>query len=308
MKISVQDAGTCDLLGMEAGYAAIRKAGFDAIDWNLDHALMAPRVKALQLGNCIFERPLEEILACYAEELSIIRKNGLEITQCHAPFPAYIPGHPELLDYMIGIYKGLIAFCGAVGIPRVVIHGISLQHDDMDNTPETILALNRKLYESLIPALQKTENVTVCLENLCTWANGVATEGICFDPHEACCLIESLNLMAGKECFGLCMDIGHMQLVMKNIRTYAPILGKHIQCLHIHDNDAHADRHLAPFTGTTNWEHVCSTLRDIGYRGDLSFETFRQTRTAGTFDKDLVQPWLNVICATGVAFRKKILA
>ena len=112
MKISVQDAGTCDLLGMEAGDAAIRKAGFDAIDWNLDHALMAARVKALQLGNCIFERPLEEILAHYAEELSIIRKNGLAITQCHAPFPAYIPGHPELLDYMIGIYKGVIAFCG----------------------------------------------------------------------------------------------------------------------------------------------------------------------------------------------------
>ena len=36
MKISVQDAGTCDCLGMEAGYAAIAKAGFDAIDWNLN--------------------------------------------------------------------------------------------------------------------------------------------------------------------------------------------------------------------------------------------------------------------------------
>ena len=75
MKISVQDAGTCDCLGMEAGYAVIAKAGFDAIDWNLDHALMAAQIKALQYANCIFERSLDEIMAYYAEELSIIRKN-----------------------------------------------------------------------------------------------------------------------------------------------------------------------------------------------------------------------------------------
>ena len=110
MKISIQDAGTCDTLGFEAGYAAIAKAGFDAIDWNIDHALRAADIKALNLGNCIFEKDLPEILAYYDEELAIIRKNGLTVTQCHAPFPAYIPGHPEVLDYMIGIYKYLILF------------------------------------------------------------------------------------------------------------------------------------------------------------------------------------------------------
>ena len=308
MRISIQDAGTCDTLGFEEGYAAIAKAGFEAIDWNIDHALRAADIKALKLGNCIFEKPLEEILAYYDEELSFIRKNGLTITQCHAPFPAYIPGHPEVLDHMIGIYEGCIRFCNAAGIPRMVVHGISLQHDDYENTPETILALNYKLYESMIPALQKSKNVTVCLENLCTWCGNVATEGICFNPHEACALIETLNAKAGKECFGLCMDVGHMQLVMKNIRTYAPIVAKHIKCLHIHDNDAHADRHLAPFTGTTNWDHVCAALKAIGYRGDLSFETVQQTRKTGAFDKALIQPWLNVIYATGVAFRKRILA
>lgn len=306
MKISIQDAGTCDSLGLERGYTAIRQAGFEAIDWNIDHALPAAKIKALEYGNCIFEKSVPEMLEYYAQELSIIRKNGLEITQCHAPFPAYIPGHPELLEYMIGIYQGCIRFCHAVGIPRIVIHGISLQHDDYGNTPESIGALNRRLYESMIPTLLEC-NVTVCMENLATWTNNVATEGICFDPHEAVALIESLNEKAGKECFGLCMDVGHMQLVMKNIRTYAPIVGKHIKCLHIHDNDAHADRHLAPFTGTTNWEHVCDTLRRIGYRGDLSFETVQQTRRTGAFDLELIQPWLNVICAIGVAFRKRIL-
>ncbi len=306
MKISIQDAGTCDSLGLERGYAAIARAGFEAIDWNIDHALRADKIKALQYGDCIFEKSVDEMLAYYAEELAIIKKNGLEITQCHAPFPAYVPGHPELLEYMIGIYRGCIRFCSAVGIPRMVVHGISLQQDDRENTPESILALNRRLYESMIPTLQEVSGVTVCLENLATWSDNVATEGVCFDPHDAAALIDSLNKMAGKECFGLCMDVGHMQLVMKDIRTYAPILGDRIKCLHIHDNDAHADRHLAPFTGATNWDNVCAALKKIGYKGDLSFETVRQTRSVSKFDLDLVQPWLNVIYATGVAFRKRI--
>jgi len=307
MRISIQDAGTCDGLGMERGYAAIREAGFDAIDWNIDHALMGPTIRSGKYrGNCIFEKPLEDVIAYYAEELSIIRKNGLAITQSHAPFPAWLPEDPELLDYMIRIYHRAIEFCDYAGCPRMVIHGISLSQSDRANSHATMEELNWKLYSSLIPTLQKC-NVTVCLENLCSWDNGVATEGICFDPHDAAALIDRLNAEAGKEAFGLCMDVGHMQLVAKDIRTYAPILGDRIKCLHIHDNDAFSDRHAAPFTGSTNWNTVCAALKSIGYAGDLSFECVNSPRKVQRFDDDLVLPWLKVICATGKAFRKRIL-
>ena len=81
MRISIQDAGTCDGLGIERGYAAIRQAGFDAIDWNIDHALSGPVIRnGNYRGKCIFEKPLEDVIAYYAEELAIIRKNGLAIT------------------------------------------------------------------------------------------------------------------------------------------------------------------------------------------------------------------------------------
>lgn len=307
MRISIQDAGTCDGLGMERGYAAIRQAGFEAIDWNIDHALPGAVIRSGNYrGKCVLEKPLEDVISYYAEELAIIRKNGLAITQSHAPFPAYLPDDPELLDYMIGIYCRAIEFCDYAGCPRMVIHGISLSQSDPKNTPETVAELNWKLYSSLIPTLLKN-NVTVCLENLCSWDNGVATEGICSNPHDAAALIDKLNAAAGKEVFGLCMDVGHMQLMAKDIRAYAPILGDRIKCLHIHDNDAHADRHLAPFTGTTNWKNVCAALKRIGYQGDFSFECVNQPRKAQKFDDDLVLPWLKVICATGKAFRKRIL-
>lgn len=308
MKISVQDAGTCDTLGMAQGYAAIAKAGFEAIDWDIDHGLPTTRIRSLDYRGNIFEKPLAEVLRYYQEELAIIRQNGLTITQCHAPFPAYIPGHPELLDYMVGIYERCIEFCEAVGVPRIVIHGISLQADDKENTPESIDALNHKLYESLIPTLRQCPGVTVCLENLFTRFNGELMEGTCFDPHCAADFIDELNEKAGHEAFGLCLDVGHMNVVRKDFRTYVPVLGDRIKSLHIHDNDGRMDCHLTPFTGTLQWEHACNSLKAIGYKGDLSFETFQQTRKAGAFDPDLVQPWLNVICAIGIAFRKKILA
>ena len=58
---------------------------------------------------------------------------------------------------------------------------------------------------------------------------------------------------------------------------YAAVLGRRIKCLHVHDNNGSSDQHMAPLTGTVNWGNFCSSLRDAGYDGDLSFETFNQT-------------------------------
>ena len=305
MKISVQNGGIIEHIGAEKCYAAIREAGFTAIDWNLDHGLSGAHIKGLTYaGVSIFERPIEEVLTHYAPELAIIRKNGLTITQAHAPFPAYVSGHPEVLEFMIAIYENCIRLCHHVGCRNLVIHGISLEEKDPTNTPETITALNMHLYESLIPTLLGCD-VIVCLENLFT-RHPAPMEGVCSDPHEAVRLIDALNNKAGREVFGFCLDTGHLQLLGKNIRTYIPILGKRIKALHIHDNDGRDDLHLAPLTGTVNWTVLCNCLKEIGYEGDLSFETFMQVRIAQRFDEDLLMPWLHLIYHTGEVFRKHI--
>lgn len=305
MKICVQDGGIREAIGDARCYEAISAAGFTAIDWNIDHALPSDRIRKLEYaGNCILEKPLEEVIAYYTPQLECIRANGLTISQAHAPFPAYIPGHPELLEYMIGIYTRCIELCDHAGCKYLVIHGICLLESDTENTPESIEALNWHLYESLIPTLQK-HNVTVCLENLFSW-NSYAVEGVCADPHEAVRYIDMLNKTAGKEAFALCLDTGHLQLLGKTFRSYMPILGKRIRALHIHDNDGRMDRHLAPLTGKINWTSFCNTLRQIGYAGDLSFETFQQARAALGFDEEMLIPWLVLIRKTGECFRKHI--
>lgn len=308
MKLCIQTGNIVDHYGAEKGYAMIRNAGFEAVDWNLDHAWKAADLReGTYLGKCIFEKPLADVIEHYKDEFAVIRKNGLVVSQAHAPFPAYLPGHPEILEYAIGVYKRNIEYCNVIGCKNLVIHGISLRVDDRENTPESIDALNMHLYESLIPTLLATD-VTVCLENLFTRNGADFIEGTCSDSHQAVAYIDALNKKAGKKVFGLCLDTGHLQLLRKNFRTYIPILGDRIAALHVHDNDQTEDLHLAPYTGTICWQDFTEALRAVGYQGDLDFETFRQTDKAWKEGSEaLTVEFLEHMAKVAAYFRRGIL-
>ena len=86
MKLAIQSQNLVNDLGYEAAYRTIKEAGFDGIDWNLNTAWKFKEVLAAEelKDLCVFEKSLPEIMAHYEEELSYIRKNGLEISQAHA--------------------------------------------------------------------------------------------------------------------------------------------------------------------------------------------------------------------------------
>lgn len=309
MKISTQSQKLTGQYGIREAYRMIREAGFEAIDWNIDTEWNFKEVTAAEKleGLCIFEKSQAEIDAHFAKELAAIRENGLEITQAHAPFGCYAPRRPDILEYAISIYKNMILFLDRVGCKYVVIHGISKQ-ELMEETQEEIDALNRHLYESLIPTLQQTKQITVCLENLFSSNLKLARgywEGHCSDPHLACELIDSLNEKAGKKCFGLCLDIGHLNLLRKPMHSYVPIVGDRIVCLHIHDNLQNADSHMMPYAGSTWWKYFLEEMKKIGYAGDLSFETFAQLDQK-RLPPELAPAFLSAIADIGKYFRKEL--
>lgn len=309
MNICVQTGGIIEHIGAEKCYRLIHRAGFTGIDWTgLEHTLPVKTIRKLDhRGNCILEQPLDAVLEHFSEELALIRKYDLKIAQAHAPFPAYIPGHPEVLTYMAGIYSRAIEVCQHVGCPNLVIHGISPDPKEPEMTPADLRKMNLDLYEALIPTLHRCPDVTVCLENLFYRRPECGVlEGVCSDPHQAAEYIDILNEKAGQEAFGLCLDSGHLLLLHKDVRTYVPVLGKRIKCLHLHDNDGVEDRHYAPFTGKFDWRGLCDSLRQTGYDADLSFETFAQARRVLDFDQALLLPWLTVLCKTGEYLRKHI--
>jgi len=245
-------------------------------------------------------------LTYYAEELDAIRRNGLAITQAHAPFCTL--DLPEVLDYAIEIYKNVIAFCGAVGCPRVVIHGITKRENRFDLTPADLDAMNMKLYSSLIPTLLKTPGVTVCLENLFTRATSLGFdfwEGCCSNPYQAVDYIDRLNAQAGARVFGLCLDTGHLNLLRKPFHSYVPIVGNRICALHIQDNSQSDDTHVMPYAGSTKWADFLKEMKAIGYDGDLSFETFAQV-SGKRLPPALVPTFLRTIAEIGKYFRAEL--
>ena len=197
----------------------------------------------------------------------------------------------------------MIEFVDEVGCKRLVVHGISALGDDNNMSLDDVRAMNIRFYGSMIPTLLE-HDVIVCMENLCSRKYRATDrfEGCCSNPDDAIDLIDTLNEMAGREVFGLCFDSGHLNLLHSDPRRYIAKLGHRIKALHLHDNSGKDDDHTAPFTGTINWKFLCDALHDVGYSGDLSFETFIQTERALAFSEKLVLPWLILINTCGRAF------
>ena len=315
MKIATQGYATTPRTDLDNAYKLIAKAGFEAIDWALhcqwqdgvpvncwDRASIESGEKIKQ--DCIFDEDLETIIAHYKPEINTIKKYGLTITQAHSPFPSYAVKNPAFLDYSIETHKKAMKLCQYADCPRLVVHGISRRVTDTELTDDEVRALNYKLYTSLIDTAKET-GVTVLLENLFATTNGRRYAGVCADAHEAIEYIDTLNEKAGCECFGFCFDVGHLNIVHGSIYSYVTKLGKRIKALHIHDNDMNADSHLAPYTGTVRWADLYTALRDIGYTGDLSFETYRQT-SFEICEDEMILPSLEFIAKCGQFFRSKI--
>ena len=174
------------------------------------------------------------------------------------------------------------------------------------------MEINLEMYRRLIPSAKKY-GVKICLENVFTLFNGRIVESVCTHADDVCYLIDTLNAEAGEEVFGFCYDVGHANITGKVHRDYLNALGKRLTVLHIHDNDGIGDKHLIPYTQTvdlwgdklgTDWEGFLAGLRDIGYEGALSFETFRASKH---FPKEVWGEMLSLVSALGRYFRGRII-
>ena len=100
------------------------------------------------------------------------------------------------------------------------------------------------------------------------------------------------------------MDLGHSGKtgfdVADSIRKMDPAL---LKALHVHDNDKKDDYHWLPYEGQFNWHKIACALREIGYRGDFTYEIFGFLRKQ---DPGNLQAALNFAEATGRFIIKKI--
>ena len=306
MKIStsIHHANIEKLGGIDATFAALKESGFEAIEY----AFITPDInwEDMKAGkhSKFFE---DEYFWNNAKEIKAASlKYGIELAQCHAPMPSYISGATEEGNALLRTYIiKSIQFCGFCGIPYIVIHPLfdgSFRFPKL--TKEDEVELNFDFYCSLIPAL-KANGVVCCLENMfCQdWKSKKIYTAICSDMNEASYYIDGLNRIAEAECFGFCLDIGHLLVLGLDSKTCLETLGNRVKALHIHDNDGFDDLHLAPYLGLNDWEKFLKGIIAINYTGDLNFES---PGSINQVPPALIPSMLRFMADTGKYFRARI--
>lgn len=295
MLISVQTASILGIQGIDKGFRMIAEAGFDGVDFNLDHCLSG---KAIRNNECsgFFDQTEEEMRAAIKPYKDAAQKYSVKFVQAHAPFPSWV-NNETTNAYVLEAIKKTIMLCDYVDCRNLVVHPCIIVED-----PKLEYAENIRLYSALIPTLRKYK-VTCCLENMFSSYRGKLTEAVCSDPYETVHYIDELNKLAGERLFGFCLDVGHATLLGKDLYRFISILGDRLQVLHVHDNNGLQDEHLFPYMGITNWDRFCRALGEYNYQGTLSFETFNALET---FDNALAPQLLALLGATGKLLAERI--
>ncbi len=298
--IGMQTGGLTGIYGIDGAYRALKEAGFDAADVNLDE-LLPPREVRNRTRVPVFDAEGEESLRYFLPWKEAAEKYGILNYQAHAPFPSYLAGEPEYNEYLMEALEKTIAGCAFIGCRRLIIHPFFtgyLEYVSAEQEWETNIAR----YSRLIPAALQ-HGVTICLENMFSSVRGKIYSACCSDFDEACRYIDTLNTLAGAKCFAFCLDTGHALLLGKDLMRVMTQLGSRIAAFHIHDNNGIADQHLAPYMGIMDWNRFVEGLKAIGYRGALSFEAFAAVE--GAFDPALAPEVLRLMVRTGRLFAER---
>lgn len=137
--------------------------------------------------------------------------------------------------------------CSNFEIPTVVMHL------SRGKTPPPFGPVGLERVKRIVDAAEKY-NVNLALENL----RSVEYLDYIFQ-----------NIQSDK--MGFCFDSGHNNCFNPE-RDVLNDYKKHLIALHLDDNMGDADIHMLPFDGTTNWDRIIKTLKEINYKGVLSLE------------------------------------
>ncbi len=303
LKTGIQSGILYDDGNFEWGLQTVKNAGFDCIDFNIDTKIKFSEIRDGKPDE-FFTKSDKELKEYYRPQKDAMKKYGIKMSQMHGPFPVYCRNNPEATEILIKATEKCLMLCKYFGCPYLVVHPA------VGENPADEKEINMFIYKSLIPAAKKYK-VGICLENMFKSVDGHTTEAVCSDITQACEYIDELNEIAGEKIFSFCYDLGHATLLGKNIRRSINMLGERLTVLHIHDNNGIKDLHVQPYSQTTNshsgyitdWEGFIAGLKDIGYKGVLSFETFNALTC---LPKELVPVMVNYIGGVARYFSKRL--
>lgn len=256
-------------------------AGFDALDFNF-----------VPDGYYGPETDCEEFTQGLLRLRGLAEDRGMVFNQAHAPFrPGTIyRDHPELA---FGNVVRSMKQAALLGSGCIVVHPQHFTKYYEAGEPERMFQLNMDYYARLKPYCEEY-GIQIAIENM--WQREQKSQrishSVCSRPEELCHYLDNLD----RRWFVACLDIGHAQLNNDPVHCIRTLGKDRLRALHVHDVDGFNDTHTIPYHGTVDWDAVTAALREIGYEGDLTFET---DNFPGYFPRELVQPCMDLLAITG---------
>ena len=275
MKLSIESYVLVDRFGENKAIELAKNAGFDAIDYSL-----------------YWNNEKEEVLGdSYAEHAVELRKHldniGIECNQAHAPFSLCYGCQFDITDQNYLWLTHSLEAAAILGAKNIIVHAITVPKEiDFEE-------YNIHFYKSLIPYCEKF-GIHIAVENL--FHKDPETKkitGKIGSPDELNRIIAKID----SPWVVACVDVGHAAITGNRPEDFIKNISPHIlKALHIQDNDLISDRHIAPYTGELNWKEIMKALKEVNYKGELTFEVFAFLKK---FPDDLIPEALKFVAAIG---------
>ena len=220
-----------------------------------------------------------------------VNRLDMTIDQVHAPYNFYAHRPLEVFQEQL---KRSIEAVKRMGGSYLVFHADEY-HPKPGEAFDADLAL-ATVYEIFAPHVENAlkNGITPVFENAFEDHHRVSPKErshFCGEISELLAVFARFN----DPRIGCCWDFGHGKLATGTTERHVQAIktmGNRIVCTHIHDNYYQKDLHLPPFMGEANWEMLMKAMKEIGYRGNLTFELGYSTlddRLVKSFMENLYQ-------------------
>lgn len=257
MLLSTQTSLMTSRLGYEEGVLALKRAGYDALDFSL-FSMTRNDSPYVTEGW----REYVEAQRRFADA------NGIVFNQSHAPFSFRWDDATVREEIAQPRVLRSLEIAAMMGVKVIVVH--PLHYCEYLGHEKEMHELNLEYYRSMIPYCREY-GIQVAVENM--WQNERRRRIISYDvaarPEELAAFIDELD----SEWVTACLDLGHCGLVGEDAAASIRVLGHdRLGALHVHDNNYREDAHTLPGIGLMDWNGICAALHDINYKGEFTFE------------------------------------
>lgn len=231
------------------GLVFMKKMGFDAADF--------PMKALFPLMGDDWER----IVTKAAEDAEQL---GIKFEVCHLPYGVKVGGTPEeVAPFNESVHRGIEA-AKILGVDYAVVHPntITTPLEEFDH---------QKLYDSVMEHLSPFADhaakvgLDLAVENMRLVHKHYPIHRYCGTPDELCEIADALGV-------GVCWDFGHANINGIKQSEALAYIGSRLKVLHVNDNYAGNDIHLAPFCGNLDWADAMKGLSAVGFKGLLNYE------------------------------------